>query len=476
MPKLSGFDPVPIRGPRALPFIGGQINALRVLADPIGRLSDLHARYGEIVCAADRNPALVCAFGPERNREVLHNNTVFDNNDDFFLEHPKGSALEVLSHALPFQTGETHKRHRRLILPAFTKAAIEGYAHDIVAVTNAVLDTWPVGQTADVQDLVRDLVRHVAIKCLFGLDFRFGDGGLNRSAEEVVALLTSPLTVAIPYEYPGSPFSRLLRKSEELVEHVRATLAEKRKSPALGRDMLSLLIRAHDEQGDALTDDELIGETNGLFFAGYDTQAKTLGWTLFLLAQKPAIANALLDEIEGVLRGGQPSVDTVPRMPYLDVVLKESMRLLPAVPMLFFRTCVTEAQLGPYTLPPRANVVLSTWVTHRDPSLYSEPTRFSPRRWEKLQRTAYEYMPFGAGPRMCIGAQFATLALRLMLPLIHQRFRFTMAHGARVSALVRGNILGSKYGLPMLIAPQDRRFTPRDNLQGDLLKLIDLSD
>lgn len=476
MPKLSGFEPVPIRGPRALPFIGGPLNVIRVFADPIGRLTDLHRRFGDIAAAADRSPALVCAFGPELNREVLSNNAVFDNNDDFLLESPRGSSLEILSRGLPFQAGETHRRHRRLMMPAFTKAAIDGYAQDIVAVADAVLRTWPVGRTADVSDLVRDLVRQVAVKCLFGLDWSTGDGGVGKCAQDVLETLTSPLTIALPYELPGLPFRRVLRQSDELVGLLRGLIAEKRRSSSGGRDLLSLLIRAHDEHGDVLTDDELVGETNALFFAGYDTQAKTLGWTLFLLAQKPAIAASLQDEIEAVLRGGPPSTDTVPKMPFLDAVVKESMRVLPAVPTLFFRTCLTEARLGPYTLPPQANVLLSPYITHRDPARYPEPARFLPARWEKLQPTPYEYMPYGAGPRMCIGATFATLALRLILPMIQQRFRFTMAHGARVSRAVTGNILGPRHGLPMLIAPQDRRFARRDTVRGDILDIVDLRD
>jgi cytochrome P450 len=474
MPTLTGFGTVPLRGPRALPFVGVHLQALRLVADPIGRMQALQRDFGDLVPVADRSPALVCAFGARYNHDVLSNGAVFDNDDDFLFETPEGSALAMLNKGLPFRQGDAHRRHRRLLQPAFQKSAIEGYAPDIVAESAAALRSWPVGQTADVSDLLRTLVQRVAVRCLFGLDPATGDRGLPRATLDVFDLLTSPLTAALPFRFPGSPMVALLAKSEVLVAALRELVREKRRSPDLGRDALALMLRARDEDGSALSDEELIGEVNTLFVAGHDTQAKTLGWTLFLLGQHPDILASLLDEIESVLRGGLPTLETIPRMPLLDRVLKESMRLLPSAPLLFIRSCRTEAKLGPVTLPRRANVVLSPFITQRDAAVFPEPSRFVPSRWETLQPTPYEYMPFGAGPRMCIGAAFANLTLRLVLPMILTRFRLTLSPGARVSRLVRGNILAPRHGLPMLVAPQDRRFAKSAIVRGDIPEIVTL--
>src|SRR5262249_47384701 len=240
------------------------------------------------------------------------------------------------------------------------------------------------------------------------------DRGLGDVALETIDLLTAPLTALLPFRIPGAPFARLLAKSDELVEKLRALIAEKRAHPLEGHDALALILRAHDDEGATFSEDELIGEAATLFVAGHDTQAKTLIWVLFLLEQHPKVLRDVLDEIDGVLRGGPPSVEHVPRLVLVDRVIKESMRVLAPVPIQFIRVCQTEAQLGPFTLPAGANVVLSPFITHRDPERYPEPARFLPERWERLQPTLHEYLPFGAGPRMCIGAAFATLSLRLI--------------------------------------------------------------
>lgn len=475
MPRLTGFDPVPIRGPRPLPFIGVHLNALRMLGDPIGRMDALHREYGEIAAIADGSPALVCAFGAERNREVLSNPAVFEHDDQVLFETQPGSPLQRLTTGLVFQTGETHKRHRRLMMPAFHKTAIDGHAPDIVSVTAAALRTWPVGQTVDVAALTRVLVQHIAVRCLFGLDWTKEDSELGRVAAEATDLMTSPLGVLLPFDIPGTPHARLLRQTERLEVLLRALLDAKRRQPAGANDAFARMVHAGEGDESRLKDDELLGEAITLFVAGHDTQARTLAWTLFLLGQHPKVLGDVLDEIDAVLRGGPPALEHVPRLVLCDRVLKESMRVLAPVPVMFTRVCQSEARLGPVTLPRGASVLLSPFVTHRDPDRYPEPARFRPERWERLSPSLHEYLPFGAGARMCIGAGFATLAMRLVLPMILQRYRLTLAHGARIDRLVRGNILHPKYGMPMLIAPQDRHFARREGVRGDIPELLDLS-
>jgi cytochrome P450 len=473
MPRLTGFDPVPIPGPWAPPFIGVHTNLLRIVVDPIGRLFEMRRAYGDVVAAANGNPALVCAFGAERNREVLSNQAVFENDDVIFIAWPEGSSVKQMLSGLPFQNAERNKRNRRLMMPAFQKAALDGYASDIVAVTNRAMDEWPVGRTADVSALTRDLVQRIVVQCFFGLPAEKGVRGLGEAVTEMLDIIAAPLTFAFPFRVSGAPYARLYDVCDEIVARFHALFAEKRRQPG-GRDALALILKAQDEDGSAFTDHELVGEAAALFVAGHDTQAKTLAWTLFLLEQHPAVLAAVVDEVTAVLRGGPPSPEHVPKMPLLDRVIKESMRMFPAVSLLFVRVLQAPAKVGAYDLPKGANVLLSPFVTHRDPALYEEPKRFLPSRWERIQPTVYEYLPFGAGPRMCIGAAFATQAMRLMLAMILQRYRFSLAYNARVCARVNSNLLGPKYGLPMLIAPQDRRFQRQEKVGGDIATLVDL--
>ena len=474
MPTLTGFAPVPIRGPRGLPFIGVQVNVVRYLADPIGRSLALR-KLGEVVAVTDRNPALVMAFGAERNRDVLSNTAVYENDREFPVKTPPGSSLGHLANALTHQAGEGHKRHRRLLMPAFQKTALDAYAPDIVSVAEAALARWPVGQTVDVAELTRELVQYIAVRCLFGLDWKKGDRGVSRAAAETLELITSPLAAALPFRIPRTPYARLLTVADELVTLLRTLIDEKRQQGAGANDALALVLRASEMDDARFGDDELVGEAAMLYIAGHDTQARALAWTLFLLGQHPHVLADVLDEIDSVLRGGPPDLSHLPKLVLVDRVLKESMRVLAPVPVSFLKVAQTEARLGEHTLPRGAKVVLSPFVTHRDPDVYPEPARFRPERWERLSPTLYEYLPFGAGARMCIGATFSTLAMRLVLPMILQRYRTTLAPGARVSRLVRANILAPRYGLPMLIKPQDRQFARRENIRGDIPEIVDLS-
>ncbi|MBK8256947.1 MAG: cytochrome P450 [Polyangiaceae bacterium] len=472
MARLSGFARMPIPGPWALPFYGTHANAVRLLLDPIPTLERMWKEHGDVVAVAAGNPALVCAFGAGRNREVLSNPALFGNDTNFFVEIPADSSVQLIIKGLPFRDGDDARRHRRLMMPAFQRSALDGYAGDIASITDKALAEWPVGAVTNVAVLTQRLVQRIAVQCFFGLPCT-GDRTLGDIIAEVADLFVSPLTLALPYPLPGTPFKRLCDLTDEMIAALSTMFEEKRKA-APTHDVLSLMLHAREEDGSSFSENDLIGEAITLYVAGHDTQAKTLAWTLFLLEQHPTVLADLVDEVSGVLRGGLPSVEDIPKMPLLDRVLKESMRVLAPVPTLFLRVARGEAPLGAYTLPEGARVIISPFLTHRDPAIYTEPRRFLPSRWEHIQPTAYEYLPFGAGPRTCIGAAFATMALRLMLAMIVQRFRLTLAYGAKITAHAQSNLLWPKHGMPMLIAPQDRRFAPQKHVRGEIGQLVDL--
>jgi cytochrome P450 len=235
------------------------------------------------------------------------------------------------------------------------------------------------------------------------------------------------------------------------------------------------LLRAVDDDGTGFTDEELISEVLTLFVAGHETTAKALSWTMFLLERHPAVLADVLDELDGVLGGRSMTVADIPRLPLLDRVIKESMRVLAPVPILFLRVPSSDLPLGRFTLPKGANVVVSPYATHHDPEIYPEPQRFRPERWEGLRPSIYEYLPFGAGPRICIGAAFSQQALRLMVPTVLQRVRMAVRRDARIDRLTRGNILMPRHGIPArLQAPHRRRLVP-EPVRGDVHEMVALA-
>lgn len=473
MPKLIGLPSVPVPGPRPLPIprVGHLPRVFRFFDDPIAALTELRA-HGDVVGVCGGSPALVCAFGAERNREVLSNPDGY-RHDEGFIRGAPGSSLGRISQVLVGINGDLHKRHRRLMAPAFAKTVLEGYADEIVRVTDGIVERWPRGETVDLDARLRDLALCVAVRSLFGLDVLRGATELGELASELLDVLTSPLSIFLPYDLPKTPYRRALRLCDRLLARLEQLVAEKRRRREPEHDALALLLRT--EGGDGLRGDELLAEVVTLFIAGHETTAKALSWTLFLLERHPAVLADVLDEVDGVLGGRAMTAADIPALPLCDRVIKESMRVLPPVPLLFLRVPSGEMPLGRFTLPEGANVVLSPFATHHDPELYPEPRRFLPARWEALRPSPYEYMPFGAGPRICIGAAFAQQALRLILPTLLQRVRITVARDARIDRLTRANILMPRRGIPVRIeGPHRRRLVP-EPVTGDVHELVALA-
>lgn len=420
---------------------------------------------------------MVCLFGAHNHRQVLTDTKLFVNYTKPLFKTSPDSPLLRLTMSLPSLNGEAHRRRRRLMMPAFSKARVESYRDQMVDVTERFLARWPVTQEVNVAGQMTELTMCIALQCLFGLDVSGEAANLGRIGMQFLEGLTSLGIMLLPFEVPGLPYRRFMKLCLQLEGEIAALIRERRASREEGNDLLSILIRTHDEDGSALTDAELIAESTGLFIAGHETTANTLSWTLFLLSQHPTILANLVEELTSTLQGAAPTVEQLARLPLLDAVVKESMRLLPAAPLLFLRSTTEAAKLGTCTLPPETTVILSPFVSHHDPEIFPEPRRFQPERWSTQRPSPYEYLPFGAGPRACIGGTFAALELRVVLSMLVQRYRFTLTPGAIVSPQVRSILMGPKHGLSMRITRenrQDRRFGSPGRVQGTIHELVDL--
>lgn len=468
----TDLPPISIRGPAAPPLLGPLAGVLRFFGDPVGQMFALHARFGDLAAVVDRNAALVCAFGAEHNRAVITQPATFEHLSEVPIPLKPGSALARLNNTILFMNGDTHRTRRRLLMPAFSKAAVEGYAPGMAAVAGEHVARWPQDRPVDVAPLLRDLTASIALRCLFGLDPQDDTEELGRMAVAILATIASPLSMLLPFDLPGTPYRRGLRLAERVEQRVLRLITEKRSRPG-GNDALSRLIDARDEEGASLSDADLVGESNSLFSAGFDTSSHTLAWTLLLLAEHPDVLDDVVAELDAVLAGRPPAIEHLPELVRLDRVIKESMRLFPVAILLFMRVTASEVRLGEATLPPGAQLLLSPMVTHRDPAQYSMPNRFDPSRWKTLDPLPYSYLPFGTGARTCIGATFATVALRLALARILQTIRPIVPDGARVDYAVRGPAMGPKGGLRLELraaGSPGRRARPR----GTVNDLVDL--
>jgi cytochrome P450 len=341
----------------------------------------------------------------------------------------------------------------------------------MAAITQGVLDGWQPGQQRDIHADMADLTQRIAMKTLLGLDPAEDTEHIGEKIALWMQLLGSPLTNMLRADIPGLPFHQLVRQSQMLEESIKAVIARKRANSSPGNDVLSTLLQARDEDGSMLTDDEVIGQTNVLFLAGHDTTANALTWTLFLLAQHPEVMADLLDELTGELCGDAPTVEQLGKLPLLERVINESMRLLPPATWVS-RVATDPFELGPYSLPAGTTVILSHYITHHMPELYPDPDKFLPDRWLTINPSTYEYIPFSAGPRMCIGAHFATMEMKIVLAMLLQRYRLATLPGAKIDRKITFT-MKPKNGLPMMVNEQDRCFTCLPVL-GDVREMVEL--
>lgn len=460
-----------IPGPHALPLLGGQINMLKLFLNPFANLRQWHDRYGDVVALVQGNPSSVLAFGPALNLQILSNPDLFEMKANSLVKlPPKDTAFgRLIFNNVAVMNGEKHKQQRHLMQPAFHKHQVALYRDDMVRFTQQLLTSWQEKRETqvNVHSVMQQLTLRIAIKTLFGL---YEEAELQRVGKLLRQLISQQIwTIIAPIDLPGTPYHRIMRLAEQLTAFTQAQISQKRSQPA-ATDVLATLVRAYDEDGTKLNEDELIGHAFTLFVAGHETTANALTWTLFLLSQHPYIYADLLDELEGVLHGDAPTIEQLHQLPLLDGVVKESLRLLPPA-AIGTRSTSAPCELGGFALPKGANVIYSEFLTQRIPELYEEPDRFMPQRWATLDRSAYEYLPFSAGRHRCIGAEFATQEMKVVLPMLLQHYRFSVVPNAKIDTNLT---MRPAYGMPMHVVSQDRQFQ-RVPVRGGIQQLIDFA-
>jgi len=272
----------------------------------------------------------------------------------------------------------------------------------------------------------------VAVRTLFGTTL---PGEAQEIGEALTFLMRYSLRrlrapIRIPPHWP-TPRNRRAQRDHDFLDSVVYRIIDERKAKgdsAEHDDLLSLLMGALDEDGSQMTPKQLRDETMTLFLAGHETTALTLAWGWYLLSQNPGVESRLHEELRGVLAGRSPELADLSRLPYLQAVINEILRLYPPA-YISARTSIEPCQIGGYDFSTGTTFLMSQWVMHRDPRYFDEPEAFRPERWldglmDRLPPGAY--FPFGGGPRRCIGQGFALLEAGLVIAEVAQRFSFEL--------------------------------------------------
>lgn len=467
----SGFVPIP--GYRRLPLVGNKLDALRFFSDPLGHLRRLEREYGRVASFGAGESPLVCVFGAENNRLVLSDSATFNHYLDLPFRIPKDSPASRIFNNILSMNGERHKRYRRVLMPVVNKAATSAHVPEVVRITREFLRRWNSDKPLPIVQEMGDLTMRVSSHCLFGVEPSANSAPIGPLSLQLLGLLSSPWTIVFPVNLRGTHYARFLETTEQIESVLRKIMQDKPNTG--GRDVLSRLLDFRDDDGTKLEEHEIIALTTSMLFGGQDALTNTLTWTLVLLSQHTAILDRLHDEIDTVLHGDDPSESVVPEMPWLDAVVNESMRLLPAIAHLMFRRSTCATRIGAYEIKEGSVIVVSPFATHRDPEVFPNPHRFDPERWSRMTPGPYEYMPFGAGPRMCIGAGFSAMVLRLQLAMILQRFRPVLPENTRIDYLVRAANLGAKDPIPLCLIDRRHSIRASARVRGTLCDLVEFS-
>jgi cytochrome P450 len=320
---------------------------------------------------------------------------------------------------------------------------------------------------------MEQLAMWLATAPVLGLDPQKQGERVGRQLEQLMRMLFHPLALLFPYDVPGLPFHRLLKHGEEMEAVVRKVIERKRLEGIQGDDILSVMLRIHAEDPLRLTERELIGHTTTMFRGGYNPNGMVLYWAIFLLAQHPDILENVLAELESVLGGVDPINEKLDDLKLLEGVIKETMRLFPAGTWTA-RLAMQPFELAGHALPKGTWMVMSPYVTQRMPEIFPQPYRFVPERWFSIHPSAYEFMPFSAGPRYCIGSSLGMMQLKIALSMILQRFQLTLKDRMRLDCTGM-NAIRPKNGLPMVVG-QAGRTPARAAIRGNIHKIVHLPE
>jgi len=411
--------------------------------------------YGDVVCMRFLYVTAYFLYHPDDIEYVVSTGA-----KNFIKSRNQRSALfqRLVGNGLLTSEGEFWKRQRRLAQPAFHRHRINAYAETMVDYAQRTIATWQNGEERDIHRDMMRLALEIVVKTLFNADVSADADNVGR----VLARITTPFAGQATIKWildnrlPTLTHRRFNRDAREIDAIVYRIINERRRGGQDEGDLLSMLLKAHDEEGSDLNDKQLRDEVMTIFLAGHETSALTLSWAWYLLAQNPETETKFHAELAEVLKGRLPTMEDLPRLKYTEMIAKESMRLYPPAYALG-RETVQECEIRGFRVPKGAQVFMFQWVTQRDSRFFPQPDQFQPERWtEEFTNTLpkYAYFPFGGGPRVCIGSYFAMMEIVLLLATIGQRFRFSLQSDHPVK-LIPAMSLRPKDGVKVIV--EERR-------------------
>jgi cytochrome P450 len=407
---------MPANFPRnSLSLLGG----LRILGALIGKgdllsaLTLMHQEVGDIFRIPLPGFHPVVLAGPEANHFVL-----VDARNDLLWRVERDPVVRLLRHGLLVEDGESHDRLRRVMSQALHRRMLESYVQAVWRRTDGVTARWEDGSTQDMLVEMRKIALLILMETMFGVDFSQEMSRLWGAILRSIEFISPGLWIFWP-EMPRPGYKAAIHQMDEFLSRI---IRERRNTQEGRNDLLGALVAVPE-----LSDDWIRDQLLTILIAGHDTSTALLAWALYLLGGHPAALKQAEDEVDHILGEATPAMEHVNRLEYLSMVIQETTRLYPPI-HIGNRTAKVDIQFQGYPIRAGTRLMYSIYLTHRDPKYWQEPERFLPERFAggELSYQPYTFVPFGGGPRNCIGMAFARMEVTLVLARLLQQFELKL--------------------------------------------------
>lgn len=428
-------SPTPHRdpsGPQGYPLVGV---LPKFASDPLTFLLKLSQTHEEIARFSLGNREFYFVNHPDAGKHIM-----VDNNKNWRKGYGK---LPLIGNGLVASEGDFWRRQRRMMQPAFHRDRIVRMADDMADEAVKMLARWePFAKRAEPLDIYSEMLHAtmaVITRTMFGTDVEDQFDVLSQSFTAALEFMNQRMMspISIPESWPTPVNRRYHDAKQKIDEVVFKTIADRRSGKTQGDDLLSMLLEARDDEtGEGMTDQQLFDEIATIYFAGHETTATTLSWMWYLLSKNPAYERLMHEEVMRVVGDATPSAAHVPHLHYTRMAIEESMRLYPPA-WMFVRTANEDDVVCGFKIPKESKAMISPYVMHRDQRWWDNPEGFDPERFtpeRSANRHKHAYIPFAAGPRMCIGNQFSMMEAQLIAAAVVQKYRLQLVPGEKVVA------------------------------------------
>lgn len=428
-------------------------NLLQWIVQPIDFLERCAARYGDCFTVKFSKLTPFTFFSdPQAIEQIFTAAHQFES----------GRANTILrrtlgDNSLLLLDGERHKRQRQLLMPPFHGERMRAYGELIGQVTEAVAQSWPIDQPFSIRSSMQEISLQVILQAVFGLTEGQRYQNLKQLLKDMLEFTTSRFSFATNF-FPllqrdlgaWSPGGRFVRLMQQINQLLYAEINDRRQQFDPNRsDILTLLLSARDEAGEAMSDQELRDELMTLLVAGHETTATALSWAFYWIHALPTVRTKLLAELDSL--GADRDPGSIAKLPYLNAVCSETLRIYPVAFIAQLRIAQTPVEVNGYPFQPEALLIPCIYLVHHRSDLYPEPKQFRPERFLERQFSPYEFLPFGGSNRRCIGAAFALFEMKLVLVTILRQYQLKLAETSPVLPVRRGVTIAPQGGIRMIL-------------------------